>query len=178
MSAHSVPIFSDPLHQGVSLPSAKLPRPRQLLLHCPNTVRPWTYAHAPYLHPWRQLLLHCSNTVHPWTYAPKRRKAAARATTFRERSFGCAETALTPSPALDGIKMSARSLWYRSLRSTYPPGTGGSPSAPMVRFCAICGIGYSYAICHNHQTAICTIYRKRNSCPMRVHQHTRPYGVQ
>ncbi len=25
----------------------------------------------------RQLLLHCSNTVHPWTYAPKKRKAAA-----------------------------------------------------------------------------------------------------
>ena len=85
--------------------------------------------------------------------APKRRQAAARATAFRERSFGCAETALTPSPAratafrerffgcaetaltpspaLDGIKMSARSLWYRSLRSTYPPGTGGSPSAPL-----------------------------------------------
>jgi len=26
----------------------------------------------------RQLLLHCSNTVHPWTYAPKNRKAASR----------------------------------------------------------------------------------------------------
>ena len=38
--------------KGVSLPSAKLPRPRQLLLHC-------------------------SNTVHPWTYVPKKRKAAA-----------------------------------------------------------------------------------------------------
>ena len=55
----------------------------------------------------RQLLLHCSNTVHPWTYAPKKRKAAA----------------------LDGIIMSARSIWYRSLRSTYPPETGGTPSA-------------------------------------------------
>ena len=40
--------------------------------------------------------------------APKRRKAAA----------------------LDGIIICARSLWYRSLRSTYPPGTDGSPSAP------------------------------------------------
>ena len=60
----------------------------------------------------RQLLLHCSNTVHPWTYAPKKRKAAA----------------------LDGIIMSARSLWYRSLRSTYPPETGGSPSASVNNF--------------------------------------------
>ena len=34
--------------------STKLPRPRQLLLRCPNTVHPWTYAHAPYLHPCRQ----------------------------------------------------------------------------------------------------------------------------
>jgi hypothetical protein len=33
--------------------------PRQLLLHCPTTVHPWTY---------RQLLLHCPTTVHPWTY--------------------------------------------------------------------------------------------------------------
>jgi len=55
----------------------KASAPRQLLLHCSTTVLPWTYAHAPYLHPCRQLLLHCSNTVHPWTYAPKKRKAAA-----------------------------------------------------------------------------------------------------
>ena len=34
--------------------STKLPRPRQLLLRCPTTVHPWTYAHAPYLHPCRQ----------------------------------------------------------------------------------------------------------------------------
>ena len=27
--------------------------------------------------------------------------------------------------------MSARPLWYRSLRSTYPTGVGGSPAAPL-----------------------------------------------
>jgi hypothetical protein len=31
------------------------------------------------------------------------RKAAARATAFRERFFGFAETALSPLPALNGI---------------------------------------------------------------------------
>jgi hypothetical protein len=43
----------------------KASAPRQLLLHCSNTVHPWTYAHAPYLHPCRQLLLRCSTSCVP-----------------------------------------------------------------------------------------------------------------
>jgi hypothetical protein len=43
----------------------KASAPRQLLLHCSNTVHPWTYAHAPYLHPCRQLLLRCSTSCIP-----------------------------------------------------------------------------------------------------------------
>jgi len=45
--------------------------------------------------------------------------------------------------ALDGIIRSARSLWYRSLRSTNPPGTSESPSASdsEVRFRALAARG-------------------------------------
>jgi hypothetical protein len=37
-----------------AFPVGKASAPRQLLLHCPTTVHPWTYAHAPYLLPCRQ----------------------------------------------------------------------------------------------------------------------------
>ena len=39
---------------NLCLPVGKASAPRQLLLRCPTTVHPWTYAHAPYLHPCKQ----------------------------------------------------------------------------------------------------------------------------
>jgi hypothetical protein len=78
----------------------KASAPRQLLLHCSNTVHPWTYAHD--LHPCRQLLPVRATALHQRFFASGETAPAplpARATALRQRFFGLAEFAPAPLPA-------------------------------------------------------------------------------